>query len=156
DYFNHYHGYYQAVLRTHGLWPNEAWYQFYYSKGMGLFFLGSLLTDPLAPSLVTYCFALATALALFQLIARMSVAPTCWPWIAVIAFLAFYVYTPGVGRYRDNGGWGDFQKPHEIGAALVIGVLWLSAGLHGATGRARRVWLATAGGCIAIAAFVEL
>jgi hypothetical protein len=156
DYFNHYHGYYEAVLRDHGIWPNEVWYQFYYSKGMGLFFLATLLTDPLAPSLVTYCFAIAAAMALFLVIARMSVAPNFWPWIAVIAYLALYAYTPGFGEYRLSGGWGDFEKPHEINAAFVIGFLWLSAGLRAAPGRQRRVWLFAAGACVFIVSIVEL
>jgi hypothetical protein len=65
DYFNHYHQYYETVLRTHGIWPNEVWFQFFYSKGMGLFFLSMLLTDPLAPSIVTFCFAVGSSIALF-------------------------------------------------------------------------------------------
>jgi len=156
DYFNHYNGYYQAVLRTHGLWPNDVWYQFYYSKGMGLFFLATLLTDPLAPSLVTFCFAVGTALALFLLIERMAPAASFWPWAALITFFVVYSYTTGTLDYLANGGWGDFQKPHEISSALAIGFVWLCAGLQGAAGRERRIWFCAAAACIFIVAAVEL
>ncbi|MBV8779713.1 MAG: hypothetical protein JO258_21180 [Alphaproteobacteria bacterium] len=156
DYYNHYHGYYEAVIRTHGLWPNEAWYQFYYSKGMGLFFLATLLTDPLAPSLVTCCFAIAAAVALFLTVERIAIGATLWPWAAVAAFLVLYAYTPGRGVYMGSGGWGDFEKPHEIGAAFVVAVLWLCVALHGARGAERRLWFAVAAGCIFIVAAIEL
>ena len=156
DYFNHYHGYYEAVLRNHGLWPNDVWYQFYYSKGMGLFFLSILLTDPLAPSLVTYCFAIGAALALYLLIDRMAPGASFWPWIAVIAYFVFYTYTPGIDDYRNNGGWADFQKPHEINAAFIIGFLWLCVGTQGSVGRERLIWFFAAASCILIVSFVEL
>ena len=156
DYFNHYHEYYDAVLRNHGLWPNDVWYHFYYSKGMGLFFLSMLLTDPLAPSLVTYCFAIGTAMALFLLISDMSPVPTFWPWIAVITYFVFYTFTPGAGVYLANGGWGDFEKPHEINAAFVIGFLWLCARLHGSGSGERRIWFTAAAACIFLSPAIEL
>ena len=156
DYYNHYHSYYEEVIRNHGIQPNNVWYHFYYSKGMGLFFLASVLTDPLAPALVTYCFAVATAMALFLLIDRTMPKATFWPLTAVVAYFAFYIYTPGLNDYRSHGGWGDFEKPHEIGAAFILCVVWLSAGLPGAAGNARRIWLAAGAICIFIVAFIEL
>jgi hypothetical protein len=156
DYFLHYHGYYEAVLRDHGVWPNDVWFQFFYSKGMGLFFFAALLTDPLAPSIVTYCFAIGTAIALFLLIDRMSPSTSFWPWVAVIAYFVFYTYTPGVGVYLTYGGWGDFQKPHEINAAFVVAFLWLCVGMLTASGAERRIWFFAAAACIFIVSFVEL
>jgi hypothetical protein len=156
DYFNHYHGYYEAVLRNHGLWPNDVWAQFFYSKGMGLFFLAMLLTDPLAPSIVTYCAAIGTAMALFLLIDRMSPLASFWPWVAVIAYFVFYTYTPGSGEYLNNGGWGDFQKPHEVDAAFVVGFLWLCVEMRGAVDRERRIWFFAAASCILIVSIIEL
>jgi hypothetical protein len=156
DYFNHYHGYYEAVLRNHGLWPNDVWFQFYYSKGMGLFFFAALLTDPLATSIVTYCFAIGTAMALFLLIDRMSPSASFWSWVAVIAYFVFYTYTPGIGLYLTYGGWGDFQKPHEIDAAFVVAFLWLCVGVRAAGGAERRLWFFVTATCIFIVSFVEL
>ena len=66
DYYLHYSQFYTTVIDSHSIWPNDFWYQYYYSKGLGVMFLGMLLTDPLAPSLVTYCFVVATAVALYS------------------------------------------------------------------------------------------
>jgi hypothetical protein len=90
------------------------------------------------------------------LINRMSPSTSFWPWAAVIAYFVFYTYTPGIGSYRTYGGWGDFQKPHEINAAFVVGFLWLCAGLQGSVGRERRVWFFAAAACVFIVSFVEL
>ena len=156
DYFNHYHGYYETVLRNHGIWPNDVWFQFFYSKGMGLFFFAALLTDPLAPSIVTYCFAIGTAIALFLLIDRMAPSASFWSWAAVIAYFVFYTYTPGVDVYRTYGGWGEFQKAHEIDAAFVVAFLWLCVGMRSASGAERRIWFFAAATCIFIVSFIEL
>ena len=153
DYFTHYFYYFLAVIKHHNIWPNEVWYHYYYSKGMGLFFLGMLLTDPLAPSLVTWCFVAAAAIALFDLV-RRSDAGAAWPWVAVILYLAFYIHTPGMGIYEVNGGWGDFQKPHEISSALLIALLWMSVRLLGAAGTERRAWCAAAALCAFVLAWV--
>ncbi len=156
DYFNHYHGYYEAVLRNHSIWPNDVWFQFFYSKGMGLFFLGISLTDPLAPSIVTYSFAIGTAIVLFLLIDRMSPTASFWPWVSVVAYFVFYTYTPGIGFYSTYGGWGDFQKPHEINAAFIVAFLWLCVEVRAAGGVERRLWFFAAASCIFIVSFVEL
>ena len=153
DYFTHYFYYFVAVLDHHNIWPNEVWYQYYYSKGMGLFFLGMLLTDPLAPSLVTYCFVVAAAIALFAFVERFNPG-TFWPWTAVILFLAFYIYTPGSGMYEINGGWGDFQKTHETSSAFLFALLWASARFVDTTGRERRTWWFAAALCTAALAFI--
>ena len=126
DYFLHYFAYYRAVIDHAGLRPNEVWYQFFYSKGAGLYFLGVLLTDPLAPQLVTYCFVAVAGLVVYRLVLRFTASPL-WPWVGVALFLGAYIYTPGRGEFMLNGGWGDFEKLHELNAALVIAILWMSA-----------------------------
>ena len=153
DYFVHYFHYFAKVLENGHIWPNELWYHYYYSKGMGLFFLGMLLTDPLAASLATFCFAGAVAVALFAFVDRFGAA-THWPWVAVILFLGFYIYTPGKGLYFLNGGWGDFQKPHEISSAFLLALLWISTSFVVATGEMRRVWWFAGALCAFALAFV--
>jgi hypothetical protein len=125
DYFTHYFYYFQTVIARGGLWPNDVWYHYYYDKGAGLYFLGTLITDPLAPQLVTFCFMALATLALFLLLHR--VAPgTLWPLVGVALYLCIYVYTPSsTSFHRVNGGWGEFEKTHEIIAALVIVILWM-------------------------------
>jgi hypothetical protein len=155
DFFNHYHSYYEAVLRNHGIWPNDVWYQFYYSKGMGLFFLSMLLTDPLAPSLVTYCFAIAAALAVYLIVRSTSPQRSLWPWLAATAFVALYIYTPGAGVFLENGGWGDFQKPHEIDTAIVVAVVWMCASILQAADEERPAWFWTCALSLFVVAYVE-
>ena len=155
DYYLHYSQFYSMVMDSHGIWPNDFWYQYYYSKGVGLMFLGMLLTDPLAPSLVTYCFVIAAALALYSLIQRFC-PRTLWPWVAVILYLALNVHTLGTGVYAANGGWGHFQKAHEINTPFLIAILWLSTSMMRSEGDARRVWWFGAGVCCFIVAYLVI
>jgi hypothetical protein len=155
DYYQHYSQFYAAVIDSHGIWPNQFWYEYYYSKAMGVTFLGMLLTDALAPSLVAYCFVVATALALYALV-RDFCSHTLWPWLAVVLYLALNVHTLGTGVYFGNGGWGHFQKPHELNSPLMIAVLWMSVAMVRATGDARRVWWSAAAACAFVVAYILL
>lgn len=155
DYYTHYFHYYQAVIRHHGLWPNEVWYHFYYSKGAGLYFLSTLLTDPLAPQLVTFCLFAISAVALFRLARRIS-PDTDWPWVAVFLYFAFYIYTPGVGEFRDNGGWADFEKLHELNTSLIISILWLLTEAVAASGRRRIAFGAAAASATVCAILINI
>ena len=155
DYYQHYSQFYAAVIDSHGIWPNLFWYEYYYSKAMGLTFLGMLLTDALAPSLVAYCFAVATALALYSLVRGFG-SNTLWPWLAVVLYLALNVHTLGTGSYFANGGWGHFQKPHELNSPLMFAVLWMSVSLVRSAGAVRRVWWLSASLCAFVLAYVLL
>lgn len=154
DYFTHYFYYYQAVIDRAGLWPNNVWYHYYYSKGAGLYFLGILLTDPLAPQLVTFCFVAASALALLQLLRRIA-PDTAWPWVGVILYWGLYIHTPGQGPYRAHGGWGDFEKLHELNAALVISILWMVAGALERRGKVGLAWASAAASTIVAAVVIN-
>jgi len=151
DYYQHYSQFYSLVIDKHGIWPNDFWYHYYYSKGMGLTFLSMLLTDPLAPSLVAFCFVVAAAIAVYSLVARICPG-TLWPWVAVVLYLALNVHTVGTGAYAANGGWGHFQKPHEINSPFLIAILWASVNMVRAEDGTRRIWwLATAACCFIVA-----
>jgi hypothetical protein len=139
DYYLHYSQFYAAVIDNHGIWPNDIWYQYYYSKGLGVMFLGILLSDALAPSLVTYCFVIATAIALYSLVHRFRPC-TLWPWVAVTLYLALNVHTLGTGFYAANGGWGHFQKPHELNAPVLIAIMWMSVNMVRSQGDVRLAW----------------
>ncbi len=118
DYYTHYFYYYLEVLKNHGLAPNDVWYQYYYSKGSGLAFLGMLLTDPEAPALSAFPCVMGAAIAVATLAER--VAPgSLWPAGGVLVYLLFYLI--GI-----NGGIaeGEFQKDHEAATALVVLFTW--------------------------------
>jgi len=153
DYYQHYSHFYAAVVDNHNIWPNLFWYEYFYSKAMGVTFLGMLLTDALAPSLVAYCFAVAAALALYSLV-RGFCSHALWPWLAVVLYLALNVHTLGTGGYAANGGWGHFQKPHEINSPLMIAVMWMSVNMVRSTGDVRRVWWVGAAACAFVVAYI--
>ena len=141
DYYTHYFYYFMTVIRSHGLWPNNVWYHYYYDKGAGLYFLGILLTDPLAPQLVTFTLFAAAALALYLMLRRIA-PDTLWPLVGVLQFISIYIYTPGSAFiYWGNGGWGEFEKTHEIIAALVVAAFWMTVEALSSAGRIRRLWL---------------
>ena len=156
DYFTHYFYYYQVAIERGGLWPNDVWYHYYYDKGAGLVFLGILLTDPLAPQLVTFTFMAAAGLALFLLLRRIS-PDTLWPLVGTILFFFIYIYTPGAAvLYSKNGGWGDFEKLHEINAALVIAIVWMTIEALTNKDRKQILWLIAAASTIVCAVLVNI
>jgi hypothetical protein len=117
DYYTHYFRFYLEVLKNHGLAPNDVWYQYYYSKGSGLAFLGMLLTDPEAPALTTFPCVMCAAIAMATLLARMT-PNTLWPAVGALIYLLYYLLI-----YSADGG-GEFQKDHEEITALVVLTLW--------------------------------
>ena len=139
DYYLHYYQFYSLVIENHGISPNEFWYHYFYSKGVGVTFWAMLLTDNLGPSLAAFCSAVAAAIALLSLVGRAG-ERTLWPWGAAIVYLALNVHTLGTGIYGANGGWGHFQKPHELNSPLLIGILWMSVELLASKGSLRRTW----------------
>ena len=118
DYYTHYFYYYLAVLKDHGLAPNDVWYQYYYSKGNGLAFLGMLLSDPEAPALTTFPSVVFAAIAMMTVAER--VAPnSLWPAAGVLVYLLFYL----IGL-DTRIGEGAFQIDHEESTALVVFFAW--------------------------------
>jgi hypothetical protein len=116
DVYSHYLPYYREVIARHGLSPNALWYHYYVSKGAGLFFLGMLLSDELAPQLVTLCFHFIFAAIIYDLVKRMTRVRIAGLFAVV---LLFYLYLP-------LRIWGIFLKHHEMmGCWLFFGV-WLS------------------------------
>ncbi len=128
DYFTHYFSYYREVTESGSIWPGRLWYHFYYDKGMGLFFLSMLLTDPLAPQLVTTTMIFASAGVVFSLI-RQTTSWRLLPWIAIALYITFLIYTPGSPEARLETGWGDLEKSHEPATILMFSILWITIGL---------------------------
>ena len=156
DYFTHYFYYLQAVIGRGDLWPNDVWYHYYYSKGAGLFFLGMLITDPLAPQLVTFCFVAVAVLPLYLLIKRIAPG-TAWPLVGVVLFLGIYISTPGSAvLYSANGGWGDFEKFHEVVAALIVAIIWSALEALSRANNSRIVWTVAAASAIVCAILIDV
>lgn len=118
DYFSHYFFYYREAVQTGSLAPNALWYHFFYSKGGGLYFLAMLLSDPLAPALVTASFMLMGGVMVHQLVSRFSQG--IWPLAACVLYFALQIYIRGAGY----GSWGQLPKFHELTAVLMLFLLW--------------------------------
>src|SRR5262249_28960319 len=57
--------------------------------------------------------------------------------------------------FRIHGGWGEFEKLHELVAALLIAILWASTGAIEQTGRMRLAWWAAAASAIVAAIIIN-
>lgn len=128
DYFNHYSHFYREVLNTGSILPNQVWYQFFYSKGMGLYFFSMYLTDPLAPQLAASALMIGGAGVIYSILHRTS-KNALFPWVGATLYLALFIYTPGPLDNMHQGGWGDLEKPHEPAAILMLTLIWCLIGL---------------------------
>jgi hypothetical protein len=145
DYYTHYFPYLLAVIKNHSLAPNDVWYMYWYSKGYGLVFLGTLLTDPEATALATFCYVLFAAVAIATLIAR--IAPrSFWPACGALIYLLFNLVSISLGQ------GGEFQKDHEATSALIVLVAWAVVMARGSLARPCLVMAAFAGSAAAIIA----
>jgi hypothetical protein len=125
DYYNHYFQFYKRVIETGSTQPNDVWYHFYYSKGAGLYFLAMLLTDPLAPQLVTTGFMGCGACIVYALL-RNATRSTLLPLVGVLLYVGVFIYTAGPNVNMANGGWGIMEKIHELTAVLLLAVIWIA------------------------------
>jgi hypothetical protein len=125
DYYNHYFQFYKRVIETGSILPNDVWYHFYYSKGAGLYFLAMLLTDPLAPQLVTTGFIGCGAAVVYALLGTAT-RSTLLASIGVLLYVGVFIYTPGPAANMGEGGWGILEKSHELTAVLLLGVIWIA------------------------------
>jgi hypothetical protein len=155
DYYSHYFYYYVDVIRNGSLMPNEVWYHFYYSKGCGLYFLAMLLSDPLAPQLVTASFVFAGALTAALILNR--VAPgTSAGWIGGIVYIALLIFTPSPPDLVGAAGWAELAKTHEVTGALFFGVFWIGTRLVEGRAAEHGIWLTAAIGAVAAMVLVTI
>lgn len=127
DYYNHYFPFYLRVTQTGSTLPNDVWYHFFLSKGDVLYFLAMLLTDPLAPQLVTAGFVMCAACIIYALLRRVTPDGQL-PMIGMLLFVAFFIYTPGPYEFMIEGGWGDLEKEHELTAVTLLALIWTLSG----------------------------
>ncbi len=136
DYYTHYFPYFQHVLSSHGLWPNDVWYHFYVSKGATVTIFSMLLTDPLAPEIVTYLYFFVGTLCVYSLL-RRCVNNRIFPCLGMTVSLGALLWT----HNKLYGDWGQFQKHHEFTASLLISVVWILTTCANRTGTTLKAWL---------------
>jgi hypothetical protein len=126
DYYNHYFQFYKRVIETGSILPNDVWYHFYYCKGAGLYFLGMLLTDPLAPQLVTTAFIGCGAAIVYALL-RSACRASLLSLIGVLLYVGAYIYTSTFLKISGPEQWGILEKIHELTAVLLLAVIWIAS-----------------------------
>jgi hypothetical protein len=148
DYYKHYFQFYKRVVDTGSVLPNEVWYHFYYSKGAGLYFLGMLLTDPLAPQLVATVFVGCGAWIVYALLYKACPSKLL-PLTGVLLYIVAYVPTGSdvvLGEQRGKAWvgwieWGILERLHELTAVLLLAVIWIAYRLFRKEVSGRGVWV---------------
>jgi hypothetical protein len=140
DYYNHYFHFYRLVIETGSIQTNDTWYHFYYSKGAGLYFIAMLLTDLLAPQLVTTSFIGCGACIVYALLRRAS-GSILLPLIGVLMYIGLFII-PLVRRliWRTEGG-AILKKNHELTAVFLIAVIWITYRLSRSDMAATGQWI---------------
>lgn len=116
DSWEHYIPYQAEVIKNHGIWPNDIWYNFFSTKGAGISFLSILFTDILAYQIVTFCFVIAATLILFTWIKKITKS-NYWALLAAFLYLAAHLLT--------NPFQATFHSHHLAAGAFFIAIAWL-------------------------------
>ena len=112
DYLTHYGPYYDHVIRSGSLAPNEVWYQYFYSRGAGLFYLAMMITDRTGPLLVSFLHFAAAMLLVYTVIKRAS-GSSLWAISAAIFMLGMMAWP--------NEGF--FIKHHCEVSAIILSIV---------------------------------
>ncbi|KAF0144471.1 MAG: Uncharacterized protein FD156_1775 [Nitrospirae bacterium] len=121
DVWMHYLHYYKEVSVNGNIWPNDLWYHFYLSKGAGLFFLASLLTDVMSPAIVSWCFVIITAIIVYDILSEHISYPL-WPLLgALLVFLSLSAIT---NQYVTENTTSSFFKHHIILMGFIAFGFW--------------------------------
>lgn len=86
--WEHYSHYYRAILASGSTQPNEIWHHFYASKGAGLIFLTSVLSDFLGAQIASACFALAAGIVVVDLLLEYCESAS-WAFFGAMLYFAF-------------------------------------------------------------------
>jgi len=97
DYLTHYGPFYDHVIQSGGLAPNDVWYQYFYSKGAGLFYFSMLITDRTGPLLVSFLHFFAAATLIYAIMKR-ACGSSLWA-ISTVIFMLGMMAWPNEGFF---------------------------------------------------------
>ena len=141
DYVTHYGPFYDLVLKSGGIWPNDVWYQYFYSKGEGVAFFSMALSDKLSKQLTAILFLLVGALVLFRM-ASEAMSSRLWGAVTALLSIALFVH-------NDSGA---FEKHHAVVAMHLLALTYFLILLWRSAPRERRFWSLVGGiTCISLA-----
>jgi len=115
DFFTHYFPAYKFVVQNQSIWPNDCWYHIFYGNWNLPAFYSMILLDNSCANFLTFILVCLAAFCLQNCNEepeKMTLAATL--------FLGIYIFTPGSGIYKAHGGWGDFEKLHEVTGAFLL------------------------------------
>lgn len=122
DTIGHYLPYYQEVLNNHGIGMNKYFPHYYYSKGVGLFFLAGLLTDIQSIQLVSFLFLLLSAATLYALVRKIAGNEPLWVLLSLLLFFSSSIILNESGVIV-----AEFQKIHIMIGSFIIFTAYLTA-----------------------------
>ena len=129
DYYMHYFSYLTEVARSGSLRPNAVWYHFYDSKGLSLFFLAMILTDPTAPGLVSALFVGVGACTVYAML-RYATGARLISLCGGLLYIIFFVI-----------GNDELEKQHIPAGISLLGVVWISLRFVFLERTQRSVWV---------------
>ena len=144
DVWEHYLHYFSSVVQNHHIGPNLVWYQFIISKGAGIFFLSSSISDVFSIQVITYLFISFLTLIIFDIVNKLTIK-VGWGLLASILFLIYltqneitYIFFKNTGviiSYLTFCNWiaikylVDFKK-FQLLSIKVLLIIYLYIGFY--------------------------
>jgi hypothetical protein len=114
DFLTHYGQYYNAVISSGSLKPNDVWYHFFYSKGDGSSFLAIILSDISIKLLLSYCYLIFICFIIFNTVLK-NTRVIFWSFFGVYLFLNLLLIDPT----------GAFSKQHLFIGFNITAIYYL-------------------------------
>lgn len=115
DFFTHYFAAYKFVIQNQSIWPNECWYHIFYGNWNFPAFYSMILLDNSCANFLTFVLVCLAAFCLQSCSGKHEQMT-----LGAAVYLGIYIFTPGFGIYKAHGGWGDFEKMHEMSGAFLL------------------------------------
>ena len=116
DVYNHYLPYFKEVIRTGSTAPNDVWYHFFYSKGVGISFFALLSGGVLGPKSMAFLLVLWSAGLVGSLTFRITKS-ALYGLLSSVIFLG--VFATG------SASTGEFFKHHVLLLGFLFATFWL-------------------------------
>jgi hypothetical protein len=97
-----------------------VWYHFFISKGVGDVFFAMLITDQLAPAIVSAGMFLLILMLMYTLMRRVT-GDLLVSMMVMTLITSAFIYTWDKTLF---GPWGDFAKQHLTTGGLYLGCVW--------------------------------
>jgi hypothetical protein len=116
DVYNHYLPYLKEVIRTGTTAPNDVWYHFFYSKGVGISFFAMLSGGVFGPKSMAFLLVLWSAALVGSLTFRITKS-ALYGLLSSVIFLG--VFATG------SASTGEFFKHHVLLLGFLFVTFWL-------------------------------